>query len=224
MNHPDEGRLERDPAEDRILKLEERFTQTVARLEHRVKALRRRVALLTLLLLGAAALGAAVWMYPSLLPQDLTSRGSASGEVVQARAFELVDADGRSRGLWNVADDGTTRLALRDRRGEQRLNLTVLQSGHPGLSFVNEDGERRVVLGILPDETSNLVFADADGVPRAVLGLSRARSANLLLADGDGVSRIGLALDRAGSGSVLLPDSLEGPPAEGAGMEIDDER
>lgn len=190
-------------AEDRIREAEKRFVLTSRKLEKNVKFLRRTVWTLALVLVGVVAGGAAVWTNPSLLLQR-----EGRGEVVSASQFVLRDSNGRDRGSWSVAEDGTARLTLFDQEGQDRMNLTVLPSGFPGMSFANQDGERRVVLGILPDETSNLVFADGKGVPRAVLGLSRAQSANLLLADQDGVSRIGLALDGAGNGSMLLPDSV----------------
>jgi len=120
-------------------------------------------------------------------------------EVIRAQKFELVDAEGRVRGLMHMGrdgdspalwildedgerraglgllPDGTSGLALTDERGEARASLLLGPDGSPLLALTNEGGEVRAILRVLPDGTSGVALADEEG--RFYGYLSRGRGA-----------------------------------------------
>ena len=196
-----------DPADRTTLReMEDRLRARMRAMEEDRRRMRTQVRVL----------GLGFGLTLSLLALALFAPGfvgaAPTGDIVEARSFRLVDADGVERGEWGIDADGNTRLSLLDERRQPRLNLTVLQSGSPGMALISDSGQRRAVLGLLPDETTTLVFADGGGIPRAVLGLTRADEANLVFADAEGVTRMGMGLAGDGFGSVMMPqDTLAGP-------------
>ncbi|HSM05120.1 MAG TPA: hypothetical protein VK858_10850 [Longimicrobiales bacterium] len=204
-NGPDDGGM-RDEMEHRLM-------ARVAGLEREIAGLRGGNRLLGIALIAALGLSALSILRPDFLAMSGTS------DVVQARDFVLVGADGQVRGRWSVADNGpNATLAMQDQSGTPRLTLTVGGDG-PGMSFADAAGQNRVALGVLADETSSLVFADRSGETRAVLGMSSGgAAATLVLADAAGLSRIGLGVDATGLSSVLLPET-DGDGGEGSGSD-----
>ena len=187
---------------NKLRALEDRLIARITRLERSHRRRGRLNVLLVVGLAGSLALSGAIVFDPALV-RGLTDVG---GEV-RAYRYVLEDDDGQVRGLWQLEDDGSVRLSIRDAAGHPRMNLTVLEDGAPGISLVDEADRRRVVLGLLPDRTGTLVFADEGGIPRAVLGVANEGSASLLFADGKGVSRVSVGLDASGAGNLTLPEA-----------------
>lgn len=188
-----------------LKRMEEWIVGRLADLEARNRSLRRRVALLTLLLLMSMGLaGAALYLSPAL------PFGPATPQLI-ASSFTLQDGEGNVRGEWTVRDDGAARMAFTDREGIERLRMTVLGGGAPGLVFADRAGDSRIVLGVLPDETTSLVFADNGGATRAVLGVAADQSANLVFADRSGAMRSALGTDALGQPTFLLPEASDLP-------------
>lgn len=126
-------------------------------------------------------------------------------DVVEAHSFALRDNEGRVRGVFGVAQDGSPQFVLQDDSGATRLRLIVLEDGSPGLSLIDSKGRSRAALGLLPDETITLAFADPQGTTRAVLGLTAAEGASLALADSVGATRAGLGVSADGKATVTAP-------------------
>lgn len=203
------------PGADALRDVEERLRSRMNVLEDTHDRLRRRVRLVTLVLLAVVALLVAVAIAPELVG------AVRSGGVLDVTTLRLVDAAGNVRGEWGVDDDGAIRIGLFDQQRRPRMNLAVLRNGSPGVALLDETGQRRAALGLLPDQTASMVFADARGTLRAVLGLTTTDAANLVFADADGISRLGMGLDRNGIGSVMMPpdsvleSSVPGSPGGG---------
>lgn len=185
------------------------LVQRLERVEHENAQLRRQSKLL--MIGGAAVLG----LLALLLITRLVS-GSAA-DTVEARQFVLRDTDGMVRGIWEIADNGATRLVLRDRDARERVRLTLLPDGSPGLTLADRDGRSRTVLGLLPDQTATLVFADQAGRTRAVLGVPADGSSTLAFADRGGETRVNVGVDAAGRPAVTMfenaPAAVEEPLA-----------
>ena len=161
----------------------------------------RRLSLTSLVLVGIILGLAAALVYISAkrgMPGTVNS-------VVESRQYVLRDVEGRVRGIWGSAEDGTIRLVLRDASGRSMVRLNLLPDGASGITFADSGEHSRIVLGVLEDETSTLVLADGSGRARAVLGLSPDGSSTLVFADTLGVSRSGLGIDANGGATATLP-------------------
>lgn len=137
-------------------------------------------------------------------------------KVVESRQYLLRDDEGRVRGVWGTADDGTVRLVLRDENGRSMLKMNLLADGSSAVTFADSTERARIVLGLLEDETSTLVLADGSGRARAVLGLSADGSSTLVFADTLGVSRSGLGIDAEGAATATFPTAPMVLPEEDA--------
>lgn len=181
--------------------MEEWLVGRMSALESQNRSLRRRLGIVTLLLLVVMAVSAvALYLTPAFPWSPATASFSAS-------RFELTDGSGNVRGAWFVREDGSARLVMHDRSDVERLRMTVLAGGAPGIVFAGGAGEPRVVLGVLPDETASLVMADNQGVSRAVLGIGTDQSVNLVFADRTGAMRSALGTDSRGQATFMLPDA-----------------
>ncbi|MBA3259643.1 MAG: hypothetical protein H0T68_09280 [Gemmatimonadales bacterium] len=129
-----------------------------------------------------------------------------SAQVVVARQFEVRDIDGRVRGVWGAAEDGSVRLAFNDVGGRQRVRVSLLADGSAGLSFADSADRKLAVLGLLPDNTTTLALTDPAGIPRVVLGVAPNGSSNLVFADRLGTTRAGLGVDVRGLGTFTLAE------------------
>ncbi len=73
--------------------------------------------------------------------------GEKTGEdgVVRARRIELIDAGGRSRGIWEVRDAGMASLQFLDETGKSRVELADAR-GSQMLVFREQNGRLRAAL------------------------------------------------------------------------------
>jgi len=94
-------------------------------------------------------------------------------EVVRAKRFELVDAEGRVRGALELVGV-EPRLVLYDEKSRQRAKLLLGPDGSPTLVLRDEKGNLRVILGAGVLETirtgarekrpeSSLLLNDSEG-------------------------------------------------------------
>jgi hypothetical protein len=91
--------------------------------------------------LFAAALGGiALLLAFAALSRDQSVDAQNVPAVVKARAFELVDGNGRPRAQLAVESSGTVVLRLRDEKGTLRVKLGADQDGS-GLLLTNEKTE-----------------------------------------------------------------------------------
>lgn len=184
---------------------------TVERLDQLEREHRRVRRYGTMMLIGIAVvlgLGAALVAFSQ-------RRGlPGSVQTVAAQQFILRDRDGRVRGAWGMAEDGTVRLALSDELGRQRVRISLLDDGAAGLSFADSGDRKLAVLGLLADGTTSLVLTDPGGIPRAVLGVQVDGSSNLVFADRLGTTRAGLGVDIKGLGTFTLAEQSGGASRE----------
>lgn len=112
-------------------------------------------------------------MVAALAASLLALRASAffgGGErVFVGNGVVLRDANGVTRGTWEVGDDGMSMLQLHDRNSVPRIKLSVLDTGDPGVALTDARGRTRIVLGLLPDQGGTLAFADDVGDRKSVV-------------------------------------------------------
>ena len=148
----------------------------------------------------------------------------AVAAVVESQEYRLRDKDGKIRGAWGFAEDGSIRFVLQSGENQRALRLNLLPDGSAGITFADSAGGNRVVLGLLSDGTSSLVFADGKGTSRAVYSFSPSGASSVIFADRDGITRSGLGLDSRGrtlfAGDVAVPAPQdEAPAADSASAE-----
>lgn len=90
-------------------------------------------------------------------------------EVIRAQRFELVDAEGRLRGVVGSTVDASVAVALYDEKGRGRAGLALFPDGSPGLVLFDEKGKPRATLALLPDSGPGLVLLDEKGEALAAL-------------------------------------------------------
>ena len=82
---------------------------------------------------------------------------------VRARAFVLLDAEGRPRMDLRVARTDNTHLVHLDREGLPCAALNVVPDGRPGLGLYDAAGTTWAALGLFPKGAARLVLYDAQG-------------------------------------------------------------
>lgn len=170
----------------------------LARLEMQIATARR---INIILIFGIVAALAA-----SLLAVRASGFFGGSERVFVGSGVVLQDANGVTRGTWEVGDEGTSVLRLHDRNSVPRVKLSVLDTGDPGVALTDARGRTRVVLGLLPDQGGTLAFADDAGNTRVVLGIGPDESSTLVFVDAIGQTRAGLGVNSRGEASLTLYD------------------
>jgi len=117
---------------------------------------------------GVFALGVAavLWLGRESVPQEgiAMAAGNATGRVVEAEMYRLVDSKGDLRAIWAVGETGPG-LVLSDSNGRGRA---VLQVANDEPSLWLYDGNRRPRAALALDgNTPMLALWDADGKPLA---------------------------------------------------------
>jgi len=87
--------------------------------------------------------------------------------VIEAREFRVVDADGTTRAMLGMTEEGP-RLRLCDAAGERRLGAGVMADGVCGLSIYGPEGKPRLALTLLPDGLAQFEVAGVEDDPGAV--------------------------------------------------------
>ena len=134
------------------------LTQRLERLEQENRQW-KRVASLTIALLGAVILIGATMSKKGKVPEEL-----------RTKRLVLVDEAARGRAEFSVTTDNRPALVLSDEAGKPRLRLYLSQYGEPTLSFADTAGKRRLVL-TLDLYGTLLQFADEAGKLRAALAV-----------------------------------------------------
>ena len=84
-------------------------------------------------------------------------------EVMRARRFELVDAEGRVRGALDLDDGGNPRVCLCDKEGNVRAGLRLDSDGMPHLCSLAASGSTTADLGFGTSWRAGLVLRDYTG-------------------------------------------------------------
>jgi hypothetical protein len=104
-------------------------------------------------------------------------------DVVQARAFGVVDAMGKPPAILTTTKDGTPGLDLFDAAGRASVSLGLTKGGRPSLHFFDAEGKGGANWRLTKDGRSNLELLDPAGKLRAALGLREDGSPYLGLLD-----------------------------------------
>jgi hypothetical protein len=104
-------------------------------------------------------------------------------DEIRARAFVLVDKEGRPRMDLRVARNDSTHLVLMDREGLPRLSLNILSQGGTDVVLRDQQGQPRAALSVVPDGRPGLSLYDSTGTTRASLGIFPEDKAMLVLYD-----------------------------------------
>jgi hypothetical protein len=92
-------------------------------------------------------------------------------QEIRARAFVLIDKEGRPRVDLRVAQNDSTHLVIMDREGLARLSLNVLSHGGADLVLRDRQGQPRAALSVVPDGRPGLSLYDTAGPTRVSLGV-----------------------------------------------------
>lgn len=95
-------------------------------------------------------------------------------EVVQARRFELVDANGVPLGGIGWSDEGNLGFSLTTQDGRMRTQIQlVIDAKGCGLALADEAGRPRLELRVTgKGDCALITIKDAEGNPRLALGLN----------------------------------------------------
>lgn len=121
---------------------------------------------------------------------------------VRARAFVLVDREGRPRMDLRVARNESAHLVLMDREGLPRISLNVLTQGGADLVLRDQLGQPRAALSVLPDGRPGLSLYDALGTTRVAVGMLPDDQPRVILYDQRGQVRWVSPLDPLPGGGI----------------------
>jgi len=132
---------------------------------------------------GAIALASA----QRLVGEHASGQEKSQGpSTLSARAFNLVDAEGKTRITISVSKDGYAGVGIWDGQGKKRVVLGVAKDGSPGISFYDGNERQRGGLGFSTAESGGLGLYDSEGRLRASLGLDDRSNAGLTVYGKDG--------------------------------------
>jgi hypothetical protein len=101
--------------------------------------------------------------------------------TLTARRIVLNDAGGVPRLVLYMKVDGEPSMALYDRMGNMRAELSLQPGGYPRLSYLDPGGKIRSVLGVQSDGGPALILADGNQVPRAEMSVRPDGSSGVVL-------------------------------------------
>jgi len=115
--------------------------------------------------------------------------GSQAVEVadeLRARAFVLVDKEGKPRMDLRVAFDDGTNLSLMDREGLTRISLSVVPNRGTYVMLMDPEGRPRAGLSVAADGRPGLSLYDGQANPRVSVRVSPDGTPGLALFNRDG--------------------------------------
>jgi len=113
-------------------------------------------------------------------------RGVAAAGVVRAERFELVDSSGTDRGAWYSTEDGSSGIALWDKRGTMRILLDFDGDDGEGLTLRDHTGKIAAWVGIGSDGNPHVHLFDKQERQRCSLELNADGSAEIGIYDEEG--------------------------------------
>lgn len=135
-----------------------------------------------------------------------TVDAAAHPHAVMAQKFVLIDAHGKTRGVFNVTDKGVAQLGVFDGAGTLRAGIGVGSAGAPALGIYGKDGKTRAEVG-LAGGVAEVRLYDAAGVKHVALGVSSDGVSGLALLDKDGHDRASLVLEQSGTPALRFADT-----------------
>ena len=119
----------------------------------------------------------------------MSTIGSQTVEVadeLRARAFVLVDKEGKPRMDLRVASDDGTNLSLMDREGLTRITLSIVPNRGTYVMLMDPEGRPRAGLNVAVDGRPSLSFYDSHATPQVSVRVSPDGTPGLALFDRDG--------------------------------------
>ncbi len=121
--------------------------------------------------------------------------------TITAERFELVDANGNTRGLFHVSNSGASMVML-DPNGATRLVTAVRNDGTPVVSVLDADGNSRALMSVGNNGSPVVSILDPDETPRAALGGGNG-AFGVFAFDDAGVPRSAMVSTPTGAGTVV---------------------
>lgn len=164
----------------------------------------RILAVLTVIsgFLGGAVSNLALRGGPALAQGD-----DATPDVVRARRFELVDAEGRMRAALGFLVTGDPALRLFDAAGNTQAQLSVDDEGNLALVLCDAAEKPRASLMVLDDGVPGLFLYDAAGEEQAQLSVPADGGPGLWLRGAAGGTRALLCVPADGGPALRLYDA-----------------
>jgi hypothetical protein len=110
-------------------------------------------------------------------------------DEITAKAFHLIDNEGRKRASLYTSTDGSPNLEFYDKDGDARIGMTITQYGKSILLFWSKDGLPCIEIMVEPTDehdSPGFKFLDGDGSAQARLGLGK-KPFIVLIKDGERV-------------------------------------
>jgi len=149
-----------------------------------------------LLLMAAVSIVSAVFL--------LGASGDVIHDVIRTKELLLVDVNGNTRAMLNLAD-GQPGLSLFDETGKERAALALLRSGQPMLSLYDRANVLRAVLDLDDSGQPGLSLNDENSKYRVWLSLGLGQP-GLILFDENQKGGVTLYLDKSGRPDLWLSD------------------
>lgn len=128
--------------------VDESFASRIARLERS----NRRLGAILLFVVLATGLFVACGSGMKAPGQGAAMANSTSSRftTIEARAFVLTDATGKTRAILGEGDDGSVGLGILDKASKVRISLTLSADGTTSLDYIDEDSRYPVNLAAGP--------------------------------------------------------------------------
>jgi hypothetical protein len=145
--------------------------------------------------------GAALFVLAGLLLVAAAAPGGKP-KTIKAGAFEVVDAEGKTRARLGMTKSGGVGLRLLNKTGTRRLQAEMESSGAVGFTCFSAAGRPAVMLMRSSKGIPSLIYANEKGVPLTILNRIN-NAAYFSMRDENGKNRVGLAARPDHSGVFL---------------------
>jgi hypothetical protein len=179
------------------------YPTDVSALRLRIEYLERRARRSNRALIAVATLAAAI----PLLGLARQQAAAAPADVVQAKSFVVVDADGKTRARFGIEENNSTELRLLDSKGRLRIRAAIHKDQEPIVSVVDEEDKNRVAM--VYDGNPHFILSQKGGKPAVHLAVNPMGAGSLLFTHKDGNHNAGIGLHASGD-SWLIQRKADG--------------
>jgi len=166
--------------------------------------MRQHSARIVVLVVAAAFAGG--FVAQALFGNLARAQAAQSAQVIKAKAFVVVDDEGREHAILGPHLQGTG-LVVRDGELNSRMVLGILPEQQVGIVINNAEEETQVALGAFTD-TNHLDLYDGEMRPRFTVGVARdAGNAGLAFYDREKNERLVIGMGPGGGGDFAMKNS-----------------
>ncbi|HUW84964.1 MAG TPA: hypothetical protein VMZ31_19460 [Phycisphaerae bacterium] len=145
-------------------------------------------------------------------PRHVQAQGVVRPAGVRtASEFRVVDAEGKTRGVFGLSAAGNPSVNLFDHEGRVRTGLGLMPDGGAALAFVDKDGTTRLALRVSDTGLCGVELLDAAARARAMLAILPDGSPRLGFFEPDGKNRLSLSLPAEGVSGLMVQDKQARP-------------